>query len=717
MKIIVKQHDIRDCGAACLASVVAYYNIGIPIARIRQYAFTTKEGTSVYGIIQAAEKLGFVAKGVRGKVESLPLIPSPAIAHVVKKTDVGDLHHYVVLYGYKKHKVRVMDPAFGTLEWRNVSDFEKDWSGVLILFEPGDAFHPRNEKISLISRFADLVLPHKSMLLQAFWGALCYTMLGLASSFYIEKITDYVLVGGNTNLLNLLSVVMILIVILKFIIGLIQNFIVMRTGQMMDASLILGYYKHILKLPQSFFDTMQIGEIISRITDAVKIRNFINGTVIGMVVNGLIVIMSFVVMFIYYWKLALMLLAVIPLYTLLYVIIDHWNKNVERRVMEDAASLESQLVESLNAEKTIKQFGMERFENEKTESRFVKMLYSIYDSGKCVIVSSGVSELISLLMVVSLMWAGSGYVLEGNMTAGQLMSFYAIVGYFTSPVASLITSNKSVREALIAADRLFEIMDLESEESAGSVELSRDMVGDIVFSDVCFSYGAEKEIFENLNLRIRKGCLSAIVGESGCGKTTIANLLQNLYPLKSGKILIGDFQLSLMTKETVRSLIAAVPQQITLFSGSVLQNIAIGEYEPDLKRVCEIIRDLGLSEFVDSLPYGLNTQVGENGAFLSGGQKQRIAIARAIYKDPEILIMDEATSSLDSVSEQFVQSFMEELKSHGKTIIVIAHRISTIKNADDIFVLEKGRVVEQGTFQDLSHAGGVFQKLWETQSL
>ena len=239
MKVIVKQHDIRDCGAACLASVIAYYNVGIPIARIRQYAFTTKEGTSVYGIIQAAEKLGFVAKGVRGKIASLPLIPFPAIVHVVKKTDVGDLHHYVVLYGYKKHKVRVMDPAFGTLEWKNVSDFEKDWSGVLILFEPGDAFHPRNEKISLISRFADLVLPHKSMLLQAFWGALCYTMLGLASSFYIEKITDYVLIGGNTNLLNPLSVVMILIVILKFIIGLIQNFIVMRTGQMMDASLIM----------------------------------------------------------------------------------------------------------------------------------------------------------------------------------------------------------------------------------------------------------------------------------------------------------------------------------------------------------------------------------------------------------------------------------------------------------------------------------------------
>ncbi|MBR4714371.1 MAG: peptidase domain-containing ABC transporter [Paludibacteraceae bacterium] len=717
MKVIVKQHDIRDCGAACLASVVAYYNVGIPIARIRQYAFTTKEGTSVYGIIQAAEKLGFVAKGVRGKIESLPLIPFPAIAHVVKKTDVGDLHHYVVLYGYKKHKVRVMDPAFGTLEWKNVSDFEKDWSGVLILFEPGDAFHPRNEKISLISRFADLVLPHKSMLLQAFWGALCYTMLGLASSFYIEKITDYVLIGGNTNLLNLLSVVMILIVILKFIIGLIQNFIVMRTGQMMDASLILGYYKHILKLPQSFFDTMQIGEITSRISDAVKIRSFINDTLIGVVVNLLIVVLSFLLMFIYYWKLALMMMAVVPLYAILYIVTDKWNKRVERRVMENAAGLESQLVESLNAEKTIKQFGLEEYSNERTENKFVKMLYSIYSSGKCGLMAGGFSEFISSLLTVVMIWMGSYFVLDGHMTAGQLMSFYALVGYFTSPVASLISSNKSIREAIIAADRLFEIMDLECEETEGKVNLQRDMVGDIVFSDVCFSYGVDKEIFENLNLRIRKGSLSAIVGESGCGKTTIANILQDLYPLKKGKVLIGEFPLSSMSKESVRSMIAAVPQQITLFSGSVLQNIAIGEYEPDLKRVCEIIRDLGLSEFVDSLPYGLNTQVGENGAFLSGGQKQRLAIARAIYKDPEILIMDEATSSLDSVSERFVQSFMDELKSRGKTIIVIAHRISTIKNADDIFVLEQGRVVEQGTFRDLSHAGGVFQKLWETQSL
>ncbi len=718
MDKIIKQHDMKDCGAACLASVACHYNVVIPIARVRQYVCTDKDGSSVLGLIHGAERIGFVAKGVRGKPESLPLIPYPAVAHVVRKTDEGvEFHHFVVIYGYKRDKVQIMDPGYGTMRWAKEDEFCKEWSGVLVLFEPKTNLMVRDESVSIYTQFKNLMWPHKSALFQAFVGALCYTALGLTSSIYIEKITDYVLVGGNTNLLNLLSVTMLVVVALKFIISMIQGIIVMRTGQMMDARLILGYYKHLLKLPQSFFDTMQIGEITSRISDAVKIRSFINDTLIGVVVNLLIVVLSFLLMFIYYWKLALMMMAVVPLYAILYIVTDKWNKRVERRVMENAAGLESQLVESLNAEKTIKQFGLEEYSNERTENKFVKMLYSIYSSGKCGLMAGGFSEFISSLLTVAMIWMGSYFVLDGHMTAGQLMSFYALVGYFTSPVASLISSNKSIREAIIAADRLFEIMDLECEETEGKVNLQRDMVGDIVFSDVCFSYGVDKEIFENLNLRIRKGSLSAIVGESGCGKTTIANILQDLYPLKKGKVLIGEFPLSSMSKESVRSMIAAVPQQITLFSGSVLQNIAIGEYEPDLKRVCEIIRDLGLSEFVDSLPYGLNTQVGENGAFLSGGQKQRLAIARAIYKDPEILIMDEATSSLDSVSERFVQSFMDELKSRGKTIIVIAHRISTIKNADDIFVLEQGRVVEQGTFQDLSHAGGVFQKLWETQSL
>ena len=716
MDKVIKQHDMRDCGAACLASVAAHYNVGIPISRIRQYACTDREGTNILGLIRGAERIGFEAKGVKGKADSLPLLPYPVIAHVVRHTnDSMEFHHYVVLYAQKKNKIQVMDPGFGSMEWIKKEDFYKEWSGVLVLLEPKSDLEARDETVSISSKLKELVWPHKSILLQALIGAIVYTALGLSFSIYIEKITDYVLVGGNTNLLNLLSVVMLLIVFLKFTIRMIQCFIVIRTGQMMDANLILGYYKHLFKLPQSFFDTMHVGEIISRVNDAVKIRNFINETVISLIVNILILILSFTLMFVYYWKLALIMLIAIPLYAGLYIITDRWNKRIERKVMEDAASLESQLVESLNSEKTIKQFGIEEFESERTENRFVKMLYSIYDSGKCGIVAQGVSELISSVFTIIMIWIGSCFVIDGHMTPGELMSFYAIVGYFTSPVASLITSNKSIREALIAADRLFEIMDLEREEISDKIELKRELIGDIVISNVKFSYGTTREVFDGLDMRFERGKMTAIVGESGCGKTTVANLLQNLYPLDDGKITIGNCILNNLSNRSIRALIAAVPQQITLFSGTIIQNIALGEYEPDLEKVVALTRNLGLSEFIEKLPHGYDTQVGENGARLSGGQKQRLAIARALYKNPEILILDEATSALDSVAEQYVQSMIQNLREEGKTIIVIAHRLSTIKKADIIYVMKNGQVVEEGCYDNLQKRKGEFFRLLECQ--
>lgn len=717
MNVKIRQHDEFDCGAACLASVAAHYKLGIPIARIRQYAATGKDGTSVYGLIRAASKLGFVAKGVKGKKESLSMIPYPTVAHVIKETTEDIYHHFVVLYKSKKNKIQVMDPAYGSLEWMNIEEFVKVWSGVLILFEPTETFYPHDERYPLFGRFKELIAPHKVMLLQAFIGALCYTIFGLSNSIYIEKITDYVLIGGNTGLLNLLSFAMIFVVVMKLIFYFVHNFIIIRTCQLMDSSLILGYYKHILKLPQQFFDMMQIGEITSRINDAVKIRNFINSTIIGLVVNALIVILSFVVMFVYSWKLALVMTIVIPFYLILYFFTDFWNKRVERKVMENSANLESQLIESLNAEKTIKQFGIENYENERTENRFVKMLYSIYSSGKCALISNGVSEFFSSILVIVLIWIGSTFVMKGEMTTGELMSFYAIVGYFTAPISSLIMANKTIREAFIAADRLFEIMDLEREKTEDKIELKRDMIGDVVFSNVKFAYANDKNVFENLNLRIQKGKLSAIVGESGCGKTTIVNLLQNLYPLNNGKITIGGCQLSLFSNESIRTMISVVPQQITLFSGTILQNIALGEYYPDVRRVSEILDQLGLSEYIESLPQGFNSQVGENGSYLSGGQKQRLSIARAIYKNPEILIMDEATSSLDSLSERYVQSVVEDLLKQKKTIVVVAHRLSTIKNADEIFVLKDGALIEQGNFSKLVSNNGEFYRLWSSQKL
>jgi len=377
--IKIKQHDIKDCGAACLASIGNHYKVNLPIARIRQYANTDKRGTNVLGMIEAAEKMGFTAKGVKGGMDAIDKIPLPAIAHVVVKEQ---LHHYLVIYKVEcvleqskinnlKSKILVMDPAYGKMETHTFEEFQKIWSGVLILFAQNDDFRIYNEKVSPLKRFWHLVQPHKTILVQALVGAVLFTVLGLAMSIYIQKITDYVLVEGNRNLLNLLSVSMIVIIMLQAYIGSKKSVFVMKTGQLIDAKLILGYYKHLLHLPQRFFDTMQIGEITSRINDAVKIRSFINEVAIEMIVNVFIVIFSFTLMFTYYWKLALVILFVIPFYAGIYVVLNKFNKKVERKIMENAAELETQLVESVTHIRTVKEFGIEDFSNLKTENRFV----------------------------------------------------------------------------------------------------------------------------------------------------------------------------------------------------------------------------------------------------------------------------------------------------------------------------------------------------------
>lgn len=532
---LIKQHDIKDCGAACLASVGAYYGNKMPIAKIRQICHTDTRGTNVLGIIQGLEAMGFNAKGVKGDIEALSNIPLPAIAHIIVN---GQLHHFVVIYKLSKGKVTVMDPAYGKLEEYSEEDFTKIWTGVLVILEKNEYFEQKDERTSVYARFWNLVKPHKSILFQALLGAVIYTVLGLSTSIYIEKITDYVLIDGNRRLLNLLSIGMIIILLFQIFISSMKSILVLQTGQKMDKHLILGYYKHLLKLPQRFFDTMRVGEIISRVNDAVKIRSFINDVAIQIFVNVFIVFFSFAMMFTYYWKLALIVALVIPFYLLVYWITNKLNKKVERQLMEESADLESHLVESLNSVRTIKQFGIETFANNTTDNKFSVLLKTIY---------------------------------------------------------------KSVLNAL--------------------------------------------------------------------------------------------------------------------FSGNVIDNIALGEDIPNMQRIIDITKKLGILEFIEKLPNGFQTYLGENGSQLSGGQKQRIAIARALYKNPEVLILDEATSALDTESEQIIQRTLDEFKAQGKTMIVIAHRLSTIAHSDTILVMKEGKVIEQGSHKELLAKDSVYKRMWEKQSV
>jgi len=709
-QIKIKQRDITDCGAACLASVASHYQLQLPVSRIRQYAGTDQRGTTVLGLIEAAEQLGFQAKGAKGLIESLPKIPLPAIAHLALK---NGLHHYVVLYRVKKDTIVYMDPGDGGIHRKNLIDFANEWSGVIILLLPDENFVKGKQKTGNAERFWQLVKPHRGILLQALTGAVVYTILGLSVSLYLQKILDVVLPEGNLRLLNLMGVLMLAILSMQVFIGVLKAVLGLQTGQHIDARLILGYYKHLLKLPQRFFDTMRVGEIISRVNDAVKIRMFINDVALNMVLNILIVGFSVTIMFLYYWKLALIAVAIVPVYLLLYGLSNRINRKWQRQLMENTADLETQLVESLNASGTIKRFGLESYANIKTETRFIALLRSIYKSSIKGIYLGNVSDFFTKLFTILILWAGSYFVINRELTPGELMSFYALIGYLTGPAAALIAANKSIQDALIAADRLFEIIDLETEDTGeNKMNLVAGQVGDIRFNNVHFRYGTRVAVFQGLNLTIKTGDAIAIVGESGCGKSTLLSLLQNLYPLQEGNITIGGVDIHYIHHQSLRRIISVVPQQIDLFAGTIIENIAIGEFEPDLQRIFKLSQMLGIHGFIEKLPGNYHTILSEQGINLSGGQRQRLAIARALYRNPDILIMDEATSNLDPASEQKVQETLHWYRQQGKTLIMIAHRLTTVKNCDRIIVLKNGQVEEEGTHTDLILNGRHYADLW-----
>ncbi|MFC2451547.1 MAG: peptidase domain-containing ABC transporter [Tannerella forsythia] len=711
--IKVKQHDITDCGAACLASVCAYHGLRFPVSRIRQYAFTDKKGTNVLGLTQAAHKLGLSAKGVRALPEALDIVPKPAIAHVIVKEQ---LQHYVVVYKVTKTHVTYMDPGDGRMHQKTREEFNKEWTKVMVIMEPEESFRRGNEKKNIISQFMALLAPHKSVMLQALFGALVYSILGLSTAVYVGKITDYVLVDKNLNLLHLMGIIMIAVLLLRTFIGAMKSILALKTGQRIDAALILGYYKHLLTLPQQFFDTMRVGEIISRVNDAVKIRSFINNVSLDLAVNVMILFFTSCLMFVYSWKLAVVTLLSAPLFLLVFWGFNRLNRKYQRRIMESAADLESQLVESINSISTIKRFGIEEYANLKTETRFVHLLKNTFRSIYGSIMAQGGIQFISTGVTIAVLWTGSVLVIDQELTPGALMLFYSLVGYVLSPISSLITSNQTIQDALIAADRLFQIMDLEREsDNSQKIKLTPEMIGNISFENVAFRYGSRKKVFESLNLKIEKGKTTAVIGESGSGKTTLISLMQHIYPIQDGQIRIGEFDIAQITNESLRRIVGTVPQQIELFAGSIAENIALGDLYPDMERIIDLAEQLGLKEFIEKLPQNYMTYIGEHGASLSGGERQRLAIARALYKEPEILIFDEATSSLDSVSEKFVKQTLKSLATRGKTIIVIAHRLSTVRDADAIVVLDDGKVVQHGVHEQLIHEDGIYRKLWNEQ--
>lgn len=707
----VRQRDQSDCGAACLASICRFYGAELPVARIRQFTSTDRQGTTVLGMVEGAQRIGLSARGVRATSESLREVPLPAIAHVTTSAGAG---HYVVLVDVSGDRVRIMDPREGRTASCRLRTFLDEWTRILILVTPTDRLAYPDGGGRVHRRLFQLGLPHRAVFLQAFVGSALYTLLGLSTAIFVQKLIDNVLPGANQNLLNLMAALMLVLLVVQMGIGVLKDLLIVRTGQRIDGGLILQYYRHVLSLPQRFFDTMRVGEVVSRVNDAVKIRGFINDVALELAVSATVVVLSFGLMVAYSPPLALLVALVIPVYGAIYWVANALNRTTQRKLMEQAADLEAELVESIGAGSTLKRFSIEERAAVRVEERLVRTLRSVYRSTMTAIGSRTGSDLASRAALIVSLWVGGTMVLSQRMSAGELLSFYALIGYLASPIMTLIGSNRALQDALIAADRLFEIMDLEPESEVA--EATEDPpFGDLEFDDVHFRYGARTAVLQGVTAKIRAGEITMVVGGSGCGKTTLASLLQALYPLDAGTIRVGGRDLRRISPDLLRRHIGVVPQEIHLFAGTILENIALGDDQPDMQRLLTLCDELGITEFCDRLPNGMRTHIGERGASLSGGQRQRVAIARALYREPKLLILDEATSGLDPESEARVEGTIRRFTAEGGTVLLITHRLGLARLANRLLVMAEGRVVEAGTHGELMLRGGPYAEMWYRQ--
>ncbi|KAB1435901.1 peptidase domain-containing ABC transporter [Candidatus Galacturonibacter soehngenii] len=711
----VKQQDATDCAAACLAMICLHYKKETTITRLRDKMGTDLKGTNLIGLSKCADELGFASQAVRVDKEGfLSKYTLPAIANVVTKEG---LSHFVVIFKITDKYVVLGDPAKDLIRIE-IDEFYKNFTGALLIIKPNERFTSgklKNEK--LFQRYVKLLLPQKKLFVYSIIASILLTALGIVSSLFNKILMDEILPYKLKNTLLMLLLVFALLSVTQIVIGFIRQWMMIYLSQKIDIPLMLGYFEHIYKLPMKFFATRKTGDIITRFSDAFTIKDIFTNIALTLIMDIAMALVTGVILFRMNTELFVIILFMTIVSILLVFIFKQPYKKINEEQMQQSAILNSQIIEGLRAVETVKGNANEETELEGIEREYIKSLRIGLNEGMLSNIQGSISGLISQVGNLILMYFGIMQVINNHTTLGAMMSFMTLSGYFMDPVSRLVGLQLQIQEANISMKRMTEILDYEEEqetEKSGAYQDIETIEGAIEVKKVTFRYGNRKPVLKEISFTIPKGKKVALVGASGSGKSTIAKLLLKYYEPEAGEILIDGVDINEYSNDSLRRAISYVPQSIELFSKSIYDNIRVGKMNSTLDEVKEAAKAADAHDFIRKLPMQYYTYLEEAGNGLSGGEKQRIALARAFLKKNEFYILDESTSNLDFATENIIFDMIYN-KFRNKSMLIIAHRLATVKNCDEILVIDQGEVVEQGTHEELLRQEGHYFKLWEMQ--
>ncbi|MEH2121829.1 peptidase domain-containing ABC transporter [Nostoc sp.] len=702
----VKQHSEEDCGAACLAAISKYYGRTFTLSRIREAVGTGQFGTTLLGLKRGAETLGFNARPVKTSPDFLNRIkeaPLPAIIH-------WKGNHWVVLYGKKGQKCLVADPAVGIryLSKKEIAEGCTDW--LMLLLEPDVKFFAqKDEKLGGFWRFFRRVWIYRAILAQALPLNLMLGLLSLASPFLMQILTDDVLVRGDTKLLTTVAIAVIVMNFISRSLSFVQSNLIAHFAQRLQLGLVLEFGRQILRLPLSYYEARRSGEIVSRLQDIDQINQLVAQVVVGLPSQFFIALISFGFMVFYSWKLTVVAVFIAIVMSLSTVVFQPNLQQKTRELLVQEAETQGVLVETFKGALTLKTTtsGLQFWEE--LQSRFGRLANITYRTIHIGIINNTFSGLVSGVGGVILLWFGGNLVINPveNLSIGQLFAFNSMNGNFLGLFATLISFVEEFTRAKTATQRLTEVIDATSENEGDEIKPYAKIAGDddIICKNINFHYAGRLDLVDDFSLIIPGGKNVALIGKSGCGKSTLAKLIAGLYPLQSGNIRIGLYNLQDLSLECLRKQVVLVPQEPHFWSRSIIENFRLVAPEVTFEEIVRACKVAEADEFISKLPNTYQTVLGEFGANISGGQRQRLAIARAIVTDPPILILDESTGGLDPVSEAQV---LDKLFEHrqGKTTILITHRPKVVNRADWIVLLDQGKLKTQGSLNELRSQSG-----------